>query len=390
MGRYGSWAVRRAVLVAALAVAGCSEPEAPPPPPQEVGVVEVAVKTVPVPIQRVAQTESSREVEVVARVSGFLDAIVYEEGALVQEGDVMFEMDQRPFKARLEAAQGELAASKARLYTANANLERTRPLAEADAMSQSDLDTAIGEKEAAEAAVYSARANVTQAELDLGYTTIQAPVTGLTGQAKQRQGAYLNAFSDSASLSYVAQIDPIWVNLSVSQNDLENYQDLQSRGLIESPGEDQLEFEIKLGDGRVFPYKGRLDFTAPSFDQRTGTFTIRAVVPNPDSILRPGMFVTAIMQGITRPDAVVVPQKAVQQTGNGHIVWLAKDDGTAEARPVSTGDWVGDEWVIEKGLQGGETLIVEGFRTLRPGAEIKTVPASPDASRAATPANGSG
>ena len=102
------------------------------------------------------------------------------------------------------------------------------------------------------------------------------------------------------------------------------------------------------------------------------------------------MFVTAIMQGITRPDAVVVPQKAVQQTGNGHIVWLAKDDATAEARPDSTGDWVGDEWVIEKGLQGGETLIVEGFRTLRPGAEIKTVPASRDASRAATPANGSG
>jgi len=358
-----------------VGLAGCSKPEPPAPPPQTVGVQKVETRTVARDISRVAQTESSREVQVVARVSGFLDRIVYTEGSLVQEGDVMFAMDKRPFEADLQAAKGELEASKARLATATANLDRTRPLAEADAMSQSDLDTAVGERDAAAAAVYSAKANVTQAELDLSYATIRAPVTGLTGKAKQREGAFLNAMSESADLSYVAQVDPIWVNFSVSQNEMEEHERLMAAGMVNSVEDGQLEFEVYLADGQLFPHKGRMNFRSPSFDDRTGTFSVRAVVPNPEGSLRPGMFVTAKVLGINRPDAVLVPQKAVQQSANGHIVWLVGKDDKAEARPVVTGDWVGDDWVIDKGLKGGESIIVEGIRTLRPGAPIKPVPA---------------
>ena len=366
--------IATAVLV--IVFAGCSKPEAEAPPPPQVEVIKADKRTVPVVISRVAQTESSREVQVVARVSGFLERIAYEEGALLQEGDVMFEMDRKPFLAEVKAAEGELEASKARLWTANANLDRTRPLAEADALSQADLDRAIGEQKAAEAAVYAAQARLTQANLDLSYTIIQAPVTGLSGKARQREGAYLNAFSDSANLSYVAQIDPIWVNFSVSQNEIERVRSQEASGEITVPADRRYEFEIVLSDGTVFPHKGALDFTAPTFDDRTGTFSARAVVNNPDFVLRPGMFVTARVLGMKRPDAVLVPKKAVQQTSNGQIVWVVRDDGTAESRPVAMGDWVGDDWVVEEGLSGGENVIVGGFQRVRPGMKLNPVPPS--------------
>jgi membrane fusion protein (multidrug efflux system) len=357
-------------------IAACGEQQPATPPPPEVEVVNAEKRTVPVVISRVAQTESSREVQVVARVSGFLERIAYKEGALLQEGEVMFEMDRKPFLADVEAAEGELEASKARLWTANANLERTRPLAEADALSQADLDRAIGEQKAAEAAVYAAQARLTQANLNLSYTTIHAPVTGLSGKALQREGAYLNAFSDSANLSYVAQIDPMWVNFSTSQNERERFLSQESSGEIRIPEDRQYEFEIVLANGEIYPYKGALDFAAPTFDERTGTFSARAVVENPEYVIRPGMFVTAKILGIQRPDAVVVPKKAVQQTSNGQIVWVVGDDGTTESRPVAMGDWVGNDWVVEEGLRGGEKVIVGGFQRVRSGMKVNPVPPS--------------
>jgi len=361
-------------LIFVGAMAACDKPEPTPPPAQEVEVITAQTKTVPVVITRVAQTESSREVQVVARVSGFLERITYGEGTLLQQGDVMFVMDRKPFLAEVEAARGELEASEARLWTANANLNRTRPLAEADALSQSDLDRATGEQKAAEAAVYAAKARLTKAELDLGYATIRAPVTGLSGKAKQREGAYLNALGDSSNLSYVSQIDPIWVNFSISQNERERVTRDEAKGRLILPAQRKYEFEIVLADGTVFPYKGTFDFAAPTFDERTGTFAARAVVDNPDFVLRPGMFVTVRILGAQRPDAVIVPQEAVQQTSNGHVVWLVNEEGQTEKRPVTMGDWVGKDWVVEHGLSGGETVIVGGLNRIRAGTPVKTVP----------------
>jgi membrane fusion protein, multidrug efflux system len=371
--------------LALAALAGCAPAEAPPArPPVEVAVQKVEPRTIPVVTSRVAQTESSRQVEVVARVSGFLDQIAYREGGLVREGDVMFVMDKKPFQADLDIARGELQASEARLATARANLDRTVPLAAADALSQSDLDRAVGEHKGAEAAVFSARAGIRRAELNLEYATIRSPVTGMAGAAVQREGAFLNAQAQSANLAYVAQLDPIWVNFSVSQNEAARRDKRQRAGLYVPPPEEQYEVEIVLGDGRVFPHKGELNFADPSYDLRTGTFNVRADVPNPDLLLRPGMFVTALLKGATRPGAIVVPQRAVQKSPNGHIVWLVNDQGMAEPRPVTPGDWLGDEWIIEQGLAGGETLVVEGFQRLAPGAPVKPVALEPAA--AATPA----
>jgi membrane fusion protein (multidrug efflux system) len=190
-----------------------------PPPPAEVNAITVTPQTIPVETSFVAQVESTHQVEIVARVNGFLEKILYTEGDLVQQGQNMFLMDQKPFIAQVEAMKGALASSQAQLWTAQANLNRIRPLAKLDAASKSDLDNAIGLAQSAEAEVHQARARLDQAELDLSYTVIKSPVTGVSGEAKVREGAYLN-IGPGSHLSYVAQLDPVWVNFSVSQNQL--------------------------------------------------------------------------------------------------------------------------------------------------------------------------
>jgi membrane fusion protein, multidrug efflux system len=360
-----------AVLALATGLAGCERagpPTAAAPVP--VAVQRVEPRTIPVVASRVAQTESSRQVEVVARVSGFLETIAYREGGMVREGEVMFQMDRTPFQAQVEMAEGELRASLARQTTANANLARTRPLAEADALSQADLDRAIGEQQAADAAVYTARARLKQAEINLGYATIRSPVNGVAGRAAQREGAFLNAQGASANLAYVAQLDPIWVNFSVSQNEAARRDEMMRLGVYVAPEDDKYVVEVVGPDGRVFPWTGEVDFADPAYDARTGTYTVRAVVPNPELELRPGMFVTARLTGATWPNAIVVPQRAVQKSADGHMVWLVNAQGLAEPRPVLASEWMGEDWLIERGLAGGETLIVDGFQRLAPGAPV--------------------
>lgn len=357
----------------ALVVAGCSK-EAPPPqrPAPEVAVMTVKPQNIPYTPSFVAQTESSQQVNIVARVSGFLDKIAYQEGEQVKEGQVLFQLDPRPFQANLEAARGELQAQQARLTTAEANLGRVKPLAQQNALSQADLDRAQGEFDSAKAAVFSAQAKVTQAELNLGYTTIRSPVNGLAGRALQRRGAFVNSMSESANLTYVAALHPIWVTFSVSQNQTAKWRDEIAKKQLIDAGNQEYKVEIVLSDGTPYPYQGRINFADPSFSQDTGSFMVRAVLPNPKRELQPGMFVTALVKGAMRPNAVVVPQLAVQQGSNGHLVYVVKQDGTAEVRPVMVGDYYGEkDIVIVNGLHGGDRVVVEGVMKVVPGQPVK-------------------
>lgn len=360
------------VLAAAL-IAGCSKekPAAERPAPQ-VGVLAVAPGTIPYTVTFVAQTESSRQVEIVARVSGFLDKIAYQEGDLVKEGQLLFQLDQKPFQAQLDAAKGELLAQQARFSTAKANLNRVKPLAAQDALSQSDLDRAQGEFDSANAAVFAASAKLREAEINLSYTVIRAPVTGLASRSLQRQGAYVNAMSDSAQLTYVAAVDPIWVNFSVSQNQMGQLRDQIATGRVLAPKDQNFEVELVLPDGAVYPHRGKINFAEPSFSQDTGSFLVRAVVPNPKRDLRPGMFVNAKVHGYTRPNAIVVPQLAVQQGSNGHLVYVIKPDNTAEVRPVVVGDYYGEnDIVILEGLNAGDRVVTDGVLKVVPGKPVQ-------------------
>ena len=369
-------------LLGLLAGFGCDKPAPPPPPPAEVVVVTLASQDVPDRVQFVSQVESSHQVEILARVSGFLDKITYKEGDLVSTGQVMFRIDPKPFEAAVAAAKGEVASREAELWTAQANLNRVKPLAALDAASKSDLDNATGAVQAAEAAVYSAKANLDKALLDLSYTTIHAPVTGVSGEAFFREGTYLTAGA-TGRLSYVAKLDPIWVTFSVSQNQMAQRQQEIATGQLLPPANRDYNIEVELSDGSIYPFEGKLNFVSPTFNQETGTFLIRAELPNPKGVLRPGMFVKATVKGAIRPNSIVIPQKAVQQTDNGHVVFLATPQGTAEVRPVIVGEWVGNDWVIKQGLKAGEQVIVDGFQRLRPGSPIKVTGGQKQAAPAA-------
>jgi len=365
------------VAFAALSLTGCDKkPEVKSSPaPVEVNVVKVESQTVPVSTSFVAQVESSHQVDIVARVNGFLDEIKYQEGDVVKKGQTLFLMDQKPFIAQVEAARGALSNSQAQLWTAQANLNRVQPLAALDAASKSDLDNAIGSVKAAEAAVHTARARLEEAELNLSYTVIKSPVTGASGEAQVREGAFLTAGS-GGYLSYVAQIDPAWVNFSISQNQLTKSREAVAAGQVIPPPNQEYGIDLELPGGEAYPYSGKLSFVDQSFNRETGTFLVRAELPNPEALLHPGMFVKATVTGANRPNTLVVPQRAVQQTSNGHVVFVVSAQGTAEVRPVSVGAWVGQDWIIEKGLNPGEQIITDGFQRVAPGMPVKVAAAA--------------
>ena len=231
------------------------------------------------------------------------------------------------------------------------------------------------------------RSKVREAELNLGYTTIQSPLAGAASRALQREGAYVGASADTAKLTYVAALDPIWVTFSVSQNQVARLREQVAKKLITVPGNENFEIELVLPDGRIFPHRGRINFSDPSFSKETGTFMIRASVPNPDKDLRPGMFVTARVLGAERPDAIVVPQLAVQQGPKGNFVVVANAENLAELRPVVVGNYVGDkEIVIDQGLKSGDRVIVDGLVRVVPNAPVKPTPATAPAAQPAAAA----
>ena len=370
------WTPLRLAFVVVAVAPACSK-EAPPPqrPPPQVSVATIAGATIPSTMTFVAQTESSRRVDIVARVSGYLERIDYKEGEVVKEGQVLFELDRKPFQAQLDAAKGEVQSQKARFATAKANLERIKPLAEEDALSKADLDRAQGEFDAARAAVFSAEAKQREADLNLGYTVIRSPVTGVAGRALQRQGSYINATADSAQLTYVAALDPMWVNFSVSQNQMSRIRSDLAAGRVVLPKGEKLQVTLLMTDGTPYPEKGRIDFADPSFSPDTGSFLVRAEIPNADRTLRPGMFVNARVEGMMRPDAVVVPQLAVQQGAKGHVVYVVRQDNVAELRPVVVGDYYGEKGIVVlEGLKAGERIVTDGVLKVVPGSPVQISP----------------
>ena len=380
--RYLAFFLCIAALCAA-ALAGCSNPEKPKgePPAAEVVVLTVQPRTLPAVVSFVAQIQSSHQVDITARVSGFLEKILYDEGRPVSEGQILFQIDKKPFLVAVDAVKAEVEIRESQLWTARASFNRIKPLADQNAASKSDLDNATGAVKSAEAALQQAKANLDKANLDLGYTTIASPVAGLAGQTKIREGSYIAAGSPSATLTYVAKLNPAWVEFSMSQNEESGVIQEEASGRLVPPKGNRYTIELELSDGRRYPQTGVVNFSDPSFNKETGTFLVRAEIPNPKGDLRPGMFVKAYLIGETRPNALAVPQISVQQTANGHVVYIANAKDQVEVRPVTVGDWVGQDWIINQGLKAGERVIVNGFKKLEPG--MKVLPVSPEQQRAA-------
>ena len=380
------YASRRLALAGCLAcavlVAGCGReaPKAPEKAPVAVTVLTVERKDVPITAVYVAQTQSSQAVNIQARVSGFLDKRVYVEGALVRKDQVLFQMDPKPFQAQVDAAQAALARNQAAFEVAKANLARTKPLAQQNALSQKDLDDAQGQYEQTAAAVEGSKAQLTEAQLNLSYTTIRSPVDGVSSYAAVADGTYLNP--QNAQLTTVSVLTPMWINFSVSENEMERIRNEVRAGTLRLPEGGRFVVGIEMVDGNLFPYTGQITFADPSYNPTTGTFLLRATVNNPAGVLRPNQYVRARLTGAVRPNAVVIPQRAVQQGAKGHFVWIVNKDDQAELRPVTVGEWRGEGWFISEGLANGDRVVVDGGVRLTQGAAVKANAYAPAAAQA--------
>lgn len=363
------------LLAAAALASACSKPPpaAAPPAPADVAALTVAAREVPVMFEFVGQTESSQQVEIRARVDGFLEKRVYTEGAAVKAGQVMFLIDRKPFDANLAAATAELAQQQARLTTARANLTRVKPLVADHALSARDLDDATGQEQAAAAAVEAAKAKVTDAKLNAGYATITSPVSGLSSFAKVQEGAYVNA--SNSLLTYVAKLDPMRVNFSLSENEALRVRAETAKGQLKGSDRGHYAVTLRMADGSIYPFPGRITFADAAFSQDTGTFLLRAELPNPKGELHPGQFVRVRVFGFTRPNSIVVPQRAVQQGPRGFFVWLVDKDNKAAQREVEAGEWLGDNWLVSSGLKDGDRVVVDGVMRLAPGVPVKATTA---------------
>ncbi len=365
----GAWLAVLLSVGPALAFA-----QQPTAAPVEVTVVSAAPQTTPATFEFTGKTESSRSVEIRARVEGYLDKIAYTEGDLVRTGQLLFQLDPQPFQAALDNAKGDLARAEAQLANARATLARVRPLAKANALSQKDLDDAVAAERSAQAQLQSAKAQVRTAELNLGYTSIKSPLNGLSSKSEFRQGSLVSPGASSL-MTTVLQLDPIWVNFGIGENELLRLRTEAAAGRLKGPGVDKLEVELVQANGSVFPQKGRITFVAPTVDQQTGTVTLRAEIPNPGSQgrLLPGQFVRVRIEGASRPNTIMVPQRAVMQGPQGKFVYVVGADDKTEAKPVQVGEFYGDQWIVTSGLNGNEQVIVDGAIKVRPGAPVRIV-----------------
>lgn len=366
-------------LIAALPLlaAGCSRggPAGPPPAPPEVGVVTITPRAVTLSTEVPGRVSAFRVAEVRARVSGIVYKRLFTEGSDVREGQTLFLIDSAPYRAALDGVRGQLARAEARLDSARLDERRAAELLAGDATSPKFHDDAVAALRAAEADVVAARAAVDSARINLGYTSVVAPVSGRIGRSEVTEGAYVQA-ATATRMAVIQQLDPVYVDVTRSSAELVVLRRKLEEGRLQSAGQQRARVELLLEDGRPYARPGILQFTDVTVDPATGAVALRATFPNPGAELLPGMYVRArLVEGVST-QALLVPQVAVTRDPRGQAVTLVVKDGKVELRTLAAERAVGDAWLVTDGIHGGEQVIVDGLQRVRPGAPVKAVPAN--------------
>ena len=372
-----------ALALAIFGVVGCRDEAPPAPAAVEVVVQPVAQRDVAVRGEWIGTTEGAVDAEIRAQVSGYLVARQYEEGTLVEKGQILFQIDPRTYRAALEEARASLGRAQALLGKADLDVVRFTPLVAEGAVSQQELDNAIQLQRSARAGLAGAKAAVEKAELDLSFASVRSPVHGVAGIAQAQLG---DLVGPGDPLTNVSQLDPIRVTFPLSEREYLHFSARIREAVEGRERSNEIALELVLADGSVWPHPGRVVPAASGIDPTTGTFLMRGEFANPENLLRPGQYARVRAVTATLKDAVVVPQRAVTELQGVLQVAVVRDDDTVELRVVEAGALDGSDRVIEKGLSPGERIVVEGIQKVRPGTLVKasSTAAPPDAPEAAT------
>jgi membrane fusion protein (multidrug efflux system) len=380
--RAAGWSIAVAALAAGMA--GCGDrkdaAKAPPPPP-EVQVVKARSETVPVRREYVGNVAAYRSVQVRARVEGILEKRHFVEGSDVKPGQLLYTIDPLNYEAQLRDAEAELARAEAQLANARTKESRYAPLVREEAVSRQDYDDAVTQMQSAEAQVKSARSALDRSKLNLGYTKVVATESGRIGMSQVPEGALVGK-GEPTLLATIDKLDPIYVTFTIPDRDALAFRRALDSGEIKEAKGDTARF--LLPDGSDYKQAGRIDFTDTQINRDTGTVTLRAVLPNASPRLQPGMFIRVQLTAGERPNTVLVPQRAVLKVPNGHVAYVVGAENKVERRDLVVGEWVKDDWVIEKGLVAGDIVVVDGIQRIQPGMTVR--PASYQPKPAAAPA----
>ena len=368
------------VLVTMSACAKEAPPAAPPPP--DVMVTDAIQRDVPVSMELVGQAKGFQDVEIRARVEGFLEQVAFAEGSLVRKGQLLYVIDRKPLEAAVANAKGQLATAQARLEKAKNDVNRFTPLVAKQAVSQQELDNALAAKDAMTAQVDAQQAALEKAQIDLGYTTITAPIDGLIGTTQVKAGNLVGR-GDNTLLVTISQIDPILFRAGMAEAEYlrvaRRVQDETAKGTRAAP----IPIQLILADGTVHPQEGRVDAIERNIDPTTGTLAIQIKFPNPQRLVRPGQYGRVKFDIDVKKGAILVPQRAVQELQGLYSLAVVGADNKVSFRNVKVGPRDGSLWVIEEGLKPGERVIVEGFQKVREGAVVTPKPAEAAPSGAA-------
>ena len=370
------------MLAAAVAMAACGPAEPPPIPPMEVQVLEVQPRDIPLYLDMVGQTLGSVDIPIRARVDGVLEEMHFLEGRSVKQGQLLYVIDAVPYQSKVVEAEGRLAEAETSLAKAQSDLNRIRPLAEMKAVSQQDLDASVAQFEAAQGALQAAQAQVEQANIQLGYTRIDAPIDGLISITQANVGEYVGQYPNPVVLNTVSQVDPIRVRFAISEREYLRFSRSLSQSMRSLDDEEMRkdELELILADGTVHDHRGGVVSFNAAVDPQTGTLTLEADFPNPDRIVLPGQFARVRGSPETRTNAIAVPQRAVIETQGLFQLGVVATDGTVELRRVEMGPRVDNEWIVDSGLKAGERVALDGLQRLGTGMRVvpKTASAQPE------------
>ena len=368
-----------ASLLVVAALTACGDKPAGPAggmPPAEVGVVTVTPGPLAITTELPGRLEGTRTAEVRARVEGIVKERVYREGSDVKAGAVLFHIDPAPFQAQLASAQAALARAEATAAASRQKAERYGPLVGVNAISKQEYDEAVAAARQADAEVAAARAGVTTAQLNLGYATVTAPISGRVGRALVTEGALVGR-GEATPLATVEQVDPMRVTFTQPADEVFKLKQAVEAGQLKGVSGQEAAVTLLRGDGSAYPHPGKLLFSDMAVDPTSGAITLRAEFPNPKRELLSGVFVRVRINQAVNERAITVPQRALQRSGQGASVMVVGADGKVAVVPVQVGVARGDQWVINSGLKGGEQVIVEGLQKVRPGAPAKAIPFVP-------------